>query len=171
MTYRDRITAAQARRQTPIPAAPPMVCDSTPYECAGIFEVIGQALDDIKGEQSAARQAFSELAERTASQETHAKNLWHQVRSVDESVKALPTYFAQALGRHEDTCSGRDYAKAKLTSSTTRPDMLAPATPDGGGLLAAGIPVSKLILYFGSGIGAAIAGAGYLLSLLGVFGN
>lgn len=187
MTYRDRIAAAQVRR-VPTSSSAQTACGSQPVECNAMFEVIGQALDDIKAEQAAARQAFSELSERMASQETTAKNLWHQVRAVEEGVKAIPGQLAQALERHEDTCAGRDYARAKLTASTTRSDVpLADLrgdttqsirqtrSPDtgfaGDAMLPGGIPLPKLILYFGGGIGAAIAGAAYLLSLLGVFGG
>lgn len=149
-----------------------------------MFSVIADGLDDLKTTSSDTRNAVVDLGERAAGQEVQVKNLWHQLRRVEEGVSALPETIARALERHEDTCAGREYAKAKLTATTTKSDVPLSSLYDStaalriqrqadanfAGMSASpfGVPLPKLILYFGGGIGAALAGAAYLLIQLGV---
>lgn len=181
-SYRERIM--QSRRTAPSPSAPAPPPCGQPSECHAMFEVIASGLDDLKEESTATRGAIAELAERMSAQETQTKNLWHQVRSVEESVRSVPVNIVSAIERHEDTCGGREYARAKLASTTTKSDVpLAVLRGDdvtqniriGGGGAAesplAGLPWHKIALYVGGGIGGAIAGAAYLLAQLGVFGK
>ena len=152
-----------------------------------MFQVIADGLDDLKAdlkaETTATRAALHELGERMSGQEAQAKNLWHQVRAVEEGVKSIPAMVTTALERHEDTCAGREYVRAKLAASTTKSDVPpasmydsttsirlqrpAEAIPSAEQAVM-GVPLPKLVLYMGGGIGAALAGAAYLLIQLGV---
>lgn len=183
-SYRERIM--QSRRGASPASQPADHACAQQGECHAMFEVIAAGLDDLKGESAATRGAIAELSERMSAQETTTKNLWHQLRSVEETLRSVPAGILSAIERHEDTCAGRDYARAKLTSTTTnsslpvaylhsdttqniRTQRQADTAFGGGPPLVAGIPAYKVALYVGGGLGAAVAGAVYLLSQLGVF--
>jgi hypothetical protein len=184
-TYRDRIRQTSQPTHAAGHTAGPC---GQPAECHAMFAVIADGLDDLKSSGIEMRVAVDDLRERSSGQEAQVKNLWHQLRRVEEELAGLPEMISRTLERHEDTCGGRKYADAKLAASTTKPEttQAAMAMVDQTATLLLqrqvdasfsgssdasrpfAVPLPKLILYFGGGIGAALAGAAYLLIQLGV---
>ena len=171
--YPERLMALANRRNSDIPCAP--------ESCSQMFGVVAEGLDDLKIELREARKDLGALNERIAAAEVKTTSAWHSINRMDERVSNLPETVARALARHEEACPGRDYARVKLTSSTSssaipRPVDDRPATHprielslgDGDALGMTGIRIPKPILYVGGIIGAAIAASGYLLHSLGV---
>jgi hypothetical protein len=142
-------------------------------ECAQMFGVIAEALDDLSAEVKASRSDIGAVNERIAAQEAKTHNAWHSIQRVEERMNNLPREIADSITRHEQACPGRDYARHKLTASYPTPAVSRRQERPGGssGTLsdASGLSIPKWIAYLGAILGAAGAAAGYLLHSVGVF--
>jgi len=166
----------------PSPQAP---CEDQPASCQTSFGMIAARLDDLAEVMGSTNNKIDGLSQRLASQEQDTRGAWHQIRRIEESVNAIPERMDRSVARHARDCSGREYARAKLTAASTTSS--APRHHDeestgavqvarkraeafDAGLRLPPLSLGKLVLYVGAAIGAAVAGGLYLLYQLGVLG-
>jgi len=167
--YKGRLMAI--RRSYKESSSSDSACANT--ECAQMFGVIAEALDDLSVEVKASRSDISAVNERIAAQEAKTHNAWHSISRVEERLNNLPREIADSITRHEQSCPGRDYARHKLTASYPTPSVNKRQERPSGkpGTLHddSGLSIPKWIAYLGAILGAAGAAAGYLLHSVGVF--